>query len=82
MTNLDGDPRSPSFCTEQPYNSKSERKNKHMLKVIPYQEDYLEDLADEINTLSATHKIQNIHYSAVIRDSNIVYTALVEYIDE
>lgn len=33
-----------------------------MLKVISYQEDYLEDLADEINTLSATHKIQNIHY--------------------
>lgn len=53
-----------------------------MLKVISYQEDYLEDLADEINTLSATHKIQNIHYSAVARDINVLYTALVEYIDE
>lgn len=53
-----------------------------MLKIIPYKEHSLEYLADKINTLSATHKIQNIHYSAVVRDSNVVYTALVEYIDE
>lgn len=53
-----------------------------MLKVIPYKEYSLEYLADKINTLAATHKIQNIHYSAVARDNNILYTALVEYIDE
>lgn len=53
-----------------------------MLKVIAYREDYLEDLADEINTLAATYKIQNIHYSAVARGIDILYTALVEYIDE
>ena len=53
-----------------------------MLKVIPYKEYSLECLADKINTLSSTHKIQNIHYAAVVRDSNIDYTALVEYIDK
>lgn len=53
-----------------------------MLKIIPYKEHSLECLADKINTLSATHKIQNIHYSAVARDITVVYTALVEYIDE